>query len=636
VPAVLTDDAAPAEARKDRRSVDTGVGVWKQSVYVWGYANGGIAGANQGATFKPNPSGSQSIEECMNSGKTLEECMEQDPGPCQGLPKDEYEVCLGTKPPADMPLPPVSENNYPPSKVIGLPQDSIVEMTSGIYNMNAVDTRGCVWGWGDWGGWRDGTGRREGKTSSNPSVPPRPVRIGTNTGGSGTQLCGVSVLSGTEMSGAAITRGGLVYSWGMHNYGGPGRESDAANNQIGAQAVVGLPDPTLEGNRPVQLEGGYNNYWVILENGDVYYFGRDGLLGATYNYERPDQPGWHSGYKYPNEPDMRGSTNKPVKAVQSEALSKWFKRAHNPAGHITQIHSGIGFGGAVLSTGQVITWGYSQHFSALGRNCTTDKNGKKLSTAAQNQCARTPGYVDFGTQGGKPFRPVIIGLSCAFTAMFVLSEDGVLYGWGKPERSYERLPDNGDRGEELKVVQYVQGDQSNDAGAVVAVASGVASYQTGQGYVLWWYRDKNGVDPVACLDPKNHSKKVPGCKQPGGIEVWGRGYNPRGSLGHDGGNWGHKGLFNETNSRPVWFTPYHYHRCGEPYGSGSRTIPEATNFTGVNGIVGSSPYRYADCKDLNIPEVRPGGTGYKYRFTLEECLEGKCACTKIDDKGKCL
>ncbi|MDR2380883.1 MAG: hypothetical protein LBE08_06885, partial [Bifidobacteriaceae bacterium] len=101
VPEVLSQSGLVEwESRVDRRSVDTGMDVAHNTAYVWGYVWEGIAGKRG------------------NSG--------------------------------------LQASNYPPTPVIGLPENGIVEMGGQIYNMNALDKSGCVWGWGTYPG-DDGT-----------------------------------------------------------------------------------------------------------------------------------------------------------------------------------------------------------------------------------------------------------------------------------------------------------------------------------------------------------------------------------------------------------------------------------------------------------------------------------------------
>jgi alpha-tubulin suppressor-like RCC1 family protein len=386
--------------------VDTGIDVVNNTAYVWGLAYYGISGGDAGVN------------------------------------DSEY-------------------NNYPPSAVEGLPVGGITEMSGQIYNFNAVDFEGCVWGWGSYAK-RDGTGSVSGRSGTGGSWPPKKVKIGGKWNDTTKpDLCNVALLSATHSAGAAVTKDGYVYSWGDWLYGARGAEG-------GAYLVEGLPDPTLEGKKPIQLEGGYENYWVILEDGEVWYF------GYSDGYERPaaDEGGYeHSAGQSP-------SSSKAVIAMPSTALAPWF-RYENPDEYIIQVHSGIYFGAALLSTGRVLTWG-KEHAQALARLCTTAK-----SSQCDDQ-ARSPAYAD------QPVDTKLVQLSCTFTAMVALSEDRVLYGWGasSPYVSYEYLPHY-----PMQPVKYGDGSPVTDA----------VRFQTGQGYFLWWTADGR---------------------------LFSQGYNPRGSTGH--------------------------------------------------------------------------------------------------------
>jgi alpha-tubulin suppressor-like RCC1 family protein len=506
------------QSRKDYRSVDTGVTVFNNTAYIWGYASDGLSGGDGTAAADPE------------------------------------------------------DQQYPPTPVQNLPQGVIVDIAGGIYNFNATDMQGCVWGWGTYG-WHDGSGDRW------YAYPPVKIRIGGQWNDtSKPYLCNVQVLSRTERSGAAITKDGLVYSWGIGQMGGPGPDSSA--NKVGAKLVSGLPNPSIEGNRPVALEGGNATYWLILENGDVWYFGNDDYLGSIWNHERPDGDE-NSGYSGGR---TQAELNKglPQIAMPSKGLAPWF-RSRNPEEYIVQVHSGIAFGAALLSTGRVLTWGVDSRVGAIGRPCTTG------NTAAKEACARNPGYVDFGTR-----KPKIVSISCAFTATAALAQDGVLYGWAKPERSYENLPDN--RKLNYGPATLPQVSSFSGPGSVVEISKNVTSFQSGQGYFIWQL--ENG-------------------------EYWGRGYNPRGSLGHEAGNYGEAGIF-DTVTRPVWFAKPYYRGCWVT----NQTSPSHTStskWPGDQIMFGSGTYSFQGksykCTDLNIKN--PDGS-WKNRYTMDDCLAGKC------------
>jgi alpha-tubulin suppressor-like RCC1 family protein len=514
------------QSRKDYRSVDTGIGVFDNTAYVWGFASDGISGGDGWKAKDPEA------------------------------------------------------HEFPPTPVEGLPKGVIVDVAAGIYNMNAMDVQGCIWGWGAIG-WHDGSGNRL------YSFPPVKIRIGgewKNT--SKPELCGAQVLSRTEQAGAAITKDGVVYSWGHSLFGGPGPNSAA--NKVGAKQVSGLPDPSIEGNRPVALEGGYSNFWLILENGEVWYFGHDAALAGVWHHERPggDENSGYSGGRTGAQIDAGA----PQVAKPSKGLSPWF-RANSPDEYIVQVHSGIAFGAALLSTGRVLSWGPDPTVGAIGRQCTG-------SVAQMAACARKPGLVDFGST-----KPKIVSVSCSFTACAVLSADGELYAWGKPERSYEGLPDHRPvtyDPKHLGAAVLPQVSSFGGGGSVVRLAKNVTDFQAGQGYFIWHL--ENG-------------------------QYWGRGYNSLGQLGHKAGNYGaYPGFFNESLTRPVWFSKSYYRGCWSVdqtspiYDSPSKWPGDQIMFRSVSHVFLGDGKSY-NCADLN---QKNSSGGWKNRFTLDECLAGKC------------
>ncbi|MDR0627341.1 MAG: hypothetical protein LBG11_08825 [Bifidobacteriaceae bacterium] len=655
-PAVVEEPGTvgPSE-RKDRRARTTGMTVAADgNLYLWGW---GICGADG-----------------------TEKRYASDPG-CE----DHYVRMFAGTMPAD---------SRAPYTVEGLPEGAIEEMTAQKYNFNALDVEGYVWGWGSITN-VDGTGGSNNPWSANDhprnnstetavkfgedhgsSFPPKRIRIGTawdlscrEVGSSTIKVnCGpvvgsdrddlkrrgeylgqndpVTMLSSTEFAGAAVTKSGRIYSWGGRNWGGvaEGAETEAGHewgeNRYGAvevrfQGLAG-PDPN---NKPVQILGGYQTFWILMENGEVWYFGGNnmsGNLGWDSEYERPvkdtaecagvnyawsnaeetchDQPVTFSGRKYNDPPD----DGEPQIAVKSKALSEWF-RTNNKDEFIVQVHSGTAFGAALLSTGRVLTWGSTKsniyyQAGAIGRRCAGDG-------AAQELCAHSPRDLDFG---GLSARPHIVKMSCQYTGAAALDDKGNLYGWGGRHTSWENYPDRwkgwygqssatagrwdkdllaGSTGvsHENFTGRFVSGFVGG--GAVIRVATRVRDFQDGQGYTGGW--DQDG-------------------------KQWGRGWNRVGAVGHTGTNWGFGNLDNrardETRTRWVWFSEPQYEDCFVEETSGWENL-DLTDEAAEEIIFNSKEVTYKgnnrkyNCADLN---AKNASDQWLHRFTLEQCLEGKC------------
>jgi hypothetical protein len=273
-------------------------------------------------------------------------------------------------------------------------------------------------------------------------------------------------------------------------------------------------------------------------------------------------------------------------ANRSVSLAPWFKE-ESPDEYIVQVHSGISFGAALLSTGRVLTWGLDGGWGAIGRDCGKQSDYPGSSSqrkAAYEACFYEPGPVDFSTL---EVEPVIVSTSCSFTAVAALSEDGVLYGWGVPNRSYEGLPGAlGDIDDyEYPIVSVFEGN-----GAVVILDTNVVKFQNGQGFVIWW--DVWG-------------------------KMWGQGWQENGQLGHHSGNWGRSGFYNETKRRWLWFTkPQYEDDC--------RYTHQTVNYgnqTSDEVLFRDSSFKYNgvtyNCKDLN--KKKDDGTWLE-RFTFERWL----------------
>lgn len=265
---------------------------------------------------------------------------------------------------------------------VPIPEGTVRQVTGGIYNANALDTTGTVWGWGFSNG-------RDGTDASKPGDTPRQVRVGTAWNGTGAILDGIVAISSTEYAGAGIRGDGTVWHWGENTgYGG--------NAGAGASQLVGLPDPTVEGNRPVYLKGAYTNFFVILENGDVWYWGGTG--GSSL-------------------PSGLGNTNASPQKIMS--LAPWTKAtvgAGQP--HVVAVDGGINMGGALLSDGSVLSWG-------LFANRT---GGRPV---ANDAAARTPGVV--------PTLSGITSMQFGFTGVAMLDTQNRLWGYGAVD-DYGQFP----------------------------------------------------------------------------------------------------------------------------------------------------------------------------------------------------
>lgn len=283
--------------------------------------------------------------------------------------------------------------NRAPQRVPFPSGTSISQVAGQIYDVNAVDRLGRVWGWGN-NDDRNGTDANRG-SAGNPQM----LRIDSAWNGSGAVLDQIVALSTTEYAGAGIRGDGTVWHWGTPvGYGG--------NSGAGASRLAGLPDPTVAGNRPVYLKGAYSNFFVILENGDVYYWG-----GAGGNSLPP------------------GVGNANATATKLTALAPWMK-ANVAAGaaHIVAVDGGINMGAALLSDGSVVSWGSVA--SRTGRGAPT-----------------SPAII--------PTLSKIVSMQFSFTGAVLLDDQNRLWGYGASDDYGQnpQLPVILDSG----IVQYAAG-----------------------------------------------------------------------------------------------------------------------------------------------------------------------------------
>lgn len=293
----------------------------------------------------------------------------------------------------------------PPQKVAGIPDGIVRQVTGQIYNANALDKNGTVWGWGSYN-FRDGT------DAAKPNGNAKQVRINTAWNGAGAILDKITKISSTEYASAGIRSDGTIWHWGFPTgYGG--------NAGVGASQLAGLPDPSVPGNRPAYLKGAYTNFFVILENGDVYYWGGDG--GDSL-------------------PSNLGNVN--ASPSQVSPLAPWFRRNVAPgAPYVVAVDGGINMGGALLSNGQVLSWGSDRTRTGRG------------TTATPREPGLVPGLSD------------ITSMQFGFTGVAMLNNAGELWGYGASD------------------------DYGKFAQAPSRIDSNVVQYGSGQGFYLWQRSD---------------------------------------------------------------------------------------------------------------------------------------------------
>jgi predicted ribosomally synthesized peptide with SipW-like signal peptide len=211
-----------------------------------------------------------------------------------------------------------------PTQVIFPANEKIAEVSGMQHDLNALDTNGCVWGWG-------GTDTRNGidSTSSNrrSNWGPYKVREGTAWDGTGPELCGVTTITNNEGAGAALKRDGTVWYWGDDK-----NLAYSGNPGAGASQMA-LPRPA------VYVRGAWAEFYVILDDGDVWYWGQhDPKVGMQNSFPA-------------------GTSATPT-AKYLQALAPWMRKNAKKAGRpwIVAVDGGKNMGGALLSDGSILTW----------------------------------------------------------------------------------------------------------------------------------------------------------------------------------------------------------------------------------------------------------------------------------------
>ncbi|HEY0187621.1 MAG TPA: hypothetical protein VGC67_09055 [Cellulomonas sp.] len=345
--------------------------------------------------------------------------------------------------------------NIGPTVVAGLP--TVVQVSSGIYSLNALAADGTVWGWGDCSR-AVGTDLSVAYTAygcsvgayGSPAAAPMQVRIGArSTTTSAALLDGVTAIASTEYAGAAIRDDCTVWHWGsfwgsstyQYGYGGNG----SAN--LGASKVLGLPDPaTVAGACPVSIVGGYDTFWVILENGDVYYLGGGTALNTVVN-----------GNPLVAADQVSTGSSRTARPVTS--LSPWLlSTVGESRPHVVSVGGGIQMGGALLSDGTVLSWSTS----------SANRTGRTASGTSW----QTPGIVTALGSG-------VTEMAFSFTGAVFLKDNGELWCYGAAD-DYGQCPTT-----------------------PTLLDSDVVQFGVGQGFTIWQTSDSSfwgrGYNPRGAL-----------------------------------------------------------------------------------------------------------------------------------------
>lgn len=264
-----------------------------------------------------------------------------------------------------------SATTYPPQKV-PIPE-RIVQVSGQIYNVNALAESGTVYGWGAFSD-------RDGTSASKPGNTPRQVRIGGAWNSGKPLLDGILAISTSEYAGAGIREDGTVWMWGVRSYGGA--------SGSGAEKLSGLPDPSVASHRPVYLKGAYNGIFVVLANGDTYYWGSN--INASTPGDVDDSPG---------------------RATRVTSLDSWSKsRVSAGSPYVVAVDGGINMGAAILSDGRVLSWSHDGSSSRIG--------------------ARSTGSVSASRPGLVPSLSGVESMQFGFTGVLFGKSNGSLWGYG--------------------------------------------------------------------------------------------------------------------------------------------------------------------------------------------------------------
>jgi alpha-tubulin suppressor-like RCC1 family protein len=291
----------------------------------------------------------------------------------------------------------------------------ITEMAVGFDHMLALDSGGTVWSWGDNTEGELGNGTTSGVAGSNPTPVPVPG------------LTGVTQIAAGVRYSLALRSDGTVWAWGWNNDGQLGDGTTVDRNR--PERLAGLTGVT-------RLIAGDHTSYALKVGGTLLAWGDNsgGLLGNGTTTGISAVP--------VAVPGLAGVTSVSTSAGGTLAVAgaagtmwSWGTNYNGQLGNgtttpryspaptsltgVTQVSSGVQAQAAVMSSGQVMTWGDDQ-LQALGRasrsGAAIDPTPAPLTTlAAVTQAAVG---VNSGLSIGRPAPrvPSVIGQTQAEAA----------------------------------------------------------------------------------------------------------------------------------------------------------------------------------------------------------------------------
>lgn len=211
-----------------------------------------------------------------------------------------------------------------PVALPGFKNIRIAQISAGANHIIALTTDGLVYGWGS--SEQGQIGRKVLSRHRKNGMEPERLDIRE------------AVVIGTgAYHSFAVDKSGMVWAWGLNNYGQLGFKSAASISDAVHYTMEDVPalHPDATGSRVVQIEGGEHHTLFRLEDGRVYAVGRNdgGQLGVTL-----DHPCMHA------DPDSKGiATFEPVQVPIQ--------------GFVTDIQVGQRNNLALTDTGILFSWG---------------------------------------------------------------------------------------------------------------------------------------------------------------------------------------------------------------------------------------------------------------------------------------
>lgn len=239
----------------------------------------------------------------------------------------------------------------------------ITALATGANHALALDTDGAVWAWGS--GEQNQLGRRMvERTAKSQKEGLKPRQFGLPKGPKN----GIAKIASGAYHSFAISKTGLVYSWGLNNFGETGHPENAGEDD--ATIIPAKVVKAFKGKKIVSIDGGDHHSVAATAEGDCLTWGKvdNGQLGIAFD-------------------ELKKISDEDV-VVKSEAGQPRMVivplKVSNIEGHVESVASNSEHTFAVTKEGKAWAWG----FATCYQTGTGDDEVVPVATLVDNTAVR--------------------------------------------------------------------------------------------------------------------------------------------------------------------------------------------------------------------------------------------------------